>query len=92
MNTGSGGTVLTGLPMLMGATSKVGGISWVVGAVYRTIQGRYGADGIVLSVLELKLDRSWRLVFVGTAIARVWQSIVMKGQELQQKARLLYEA
>ena len=57
--------MLTGLPMLMGATSRVGGISWVVGAVYRIIQGRYGADGIVLSVLELKLDRSWRLVAGG---------------------------
>ena len=38
-NTGSGNTVLTRLPMLMGGTNKVGRLSCIVGAVYRTIQG-----------------------------------------------------
>ena len=49
-NTGSGDTVLTRLPMLVGGTHKMGRLSWVVGAVHRIIQGCYGADEIVLSV------------------------------------------
>ena len=92
-NTGSGDTVLTRLPMLVGGTNKVGRLSWVVGAVYRIIQGCYGADGIVLSVLELKLEMEvsgWRTGMLGTAIARAEQSIVMKEEEWQHKAMLLY--
>ena len=71
----------------------MGRLSWVVGAVHRIIQGCYGADVIVLSVLELKLEMEvsgWWTGLLGTAIARVEQSIVMKGEEWQQKARLLY--
>ena len=33
----------------------------------------------------------WRIGLLGTAIARVVQSIVMREKEWQQKARLLYE-
>ena len=50
-NTGSGNTVLTGLPMLSGGTNKVGGLSWVVGAVQRILQGCNCKGGIVLSIL-----------------------------------------
>ena len=90
-NTGSGDTVLTRLPMLIGGTNKAGRLSWIAGAVYKIIRGCYGADGIVRSVLELKLElevRGWWTGLLGTA--RVEQSIVMKGEEWQQKARLLY--
>ena len=90
---GSGDTVLTRLPMLMGGTNKVGRLSWVAGVVYRIIQGCYGADAIVLSVLELKLElevSGWWTGLLGTAIARVEQSIVTKGEEWQQTVRLLY--
>ena len=93
-NTGSGNTVLTRLPMLIGGTNKVGGLSWVVGAIHRIIQRCYGADVIMLSVLELKLEMEvsgWRTGLLGTAIARVEQSIVMKGEERQHKARVPYE-
>ena len=48
----------------------------------------------MLSVLELKLElevSGWWTGLLGTAIARVEQSIVMKGEERQQKARLLYD-
>ena len=93
-NTGSGDTVLTRLPMLAGGTNKVGRLSWVVGAIHRIIQGCYGADAIVLSVLELKLEMEVsgsRTGLLGTAIARVEQSMVMKGEERQHKARLLYK-
>ena len=55
-NTGSSGTVLTRLPMLTGGTNKVGRLSWVVGAAHRVIQGCYGDDDIVLSLLELRLE------------------------------------
>ena len=55
-NTSSGGTVLTRLPMLIGGTNKVGRLSWVVGAVHRVVQGCYGDDDIVLSLLELRLE------------------------------------
>ena len=91
-NTCSGDTVLTRLPMMCGGTNKVGRLSWVVGAIHRIIQGCYGADAIVLSVLELKLMEvsGWRTGMLGTAIARVEQSIVMKEEEWQHKARLLY--
>ena len=75
-NTGSGDTVLTGLPMPKGGTNKVamGRLSWVVGAVHRILQGCYGDDGIVLSVLELtrKLElevRGWWAGLLGIAIA-----------------------
>ena len=55
-NTGSGDTALTRLPMLAGGTNKIGRLSWVVGTIYKIIQGYYGNDGIVLSILELKLE------------------------------------
>ena len=45
-------------------------------------------------VLELKLEREvsgWWTGLLGTAMTRVEQSIVMKGKEWQQKARLLYQ-
>ena len=44
-NSGSGDTVLTRLPMLAGGTSKMGRLSWVVGTIYRIIQGCYGGVG-----------------------------------------------
>ena len=72
--------------MLVGGTNKMGRLSWVVGAVHRIIQGCYGADGVVLSVLELKPEMEvsgWWTGLLGTAIARVEQSIVMKGKELE---------
>ena len=81
-NTGSGDTVLTRLPMLAGGTNKVGRLSWVVGAIHRIIQGCYGDDDIVLSILEPKLElevSGWWIGLLGTAIARVEQSMVMKG-------------
>ena len=92
-NTCSGDTVLTRLPMMCGGTNKVGRLSWVVGAIHRIIQGCYGADDIVLSVLELKLEMEvsgWRTGMLGTAIAKVEQSMKMKEKEWQHKARLLY--
>ena len=54
--------------------------------MHRIIQGRYGADGIVLSVLELKLQLEMevgglRAGMLGTAIAKVAQSTVMKEEE-----------
>ena len=55
-NTISGDTVLTRLPMLIGGTNKVGRLSWVVGAVHRVVQGCYGDDDILLSLLELRLE------------------------------------
>ena len=77
--------VLTRLPMLcVGGTNKVGRLSWVVGAIHWIIQGCYGADNIVLSVLELKLEMEvsgWRTGLLGTALARVEQSMIMKGEE-----------
>ena len=91
-STGSGDNVRTRLPMLTGGTNKVGGLAWVVGAIHRIIQGCYGDDVIVLSILALKLDVSgWWTGLVGTAIAEVEQSTVTKGTEWQQKARSLYE-
>ena len=48
--------MLTRLPMMCGGTSKVGGLSWVVGAIHGIIQGCYGTDDIVLSVLKLQLE------------------------------------
>ena len=47
----------------------------------------------MLSVLELKLEMevsSWSTSMSGTAIAKVEQSTVMKGEEWQHEARLLY--
>ena len=47
----------------------------------------------MLSVLELKLElevSGWRPGILGTAIARVEQSMKMKEEEWQHKARLLY--
>ena len=84
-NTSSGDTVLTRLPMLIGGTSKVGRLSWVVGATHRIIQGLgcYGDDDIVLSILELKLElgvSGWWTGLLGIAIAKVEQSIVMRGK------------
>ena len=78
--------------LLMGGTSKVRRLSWVVGTVYRIIQGCYGAAGIVPSVQELKLGlevTGWWTGLLGTAIARAEQPMVMKGNEWQQKAGLL---
>ena len=92
-NTCSGDTVLTRLPMMWGGTNKVGRLSWVAGAIHRIIQGCYGADDVVLSVLELKLEMAvsgWRTGMLGTAIAKVEQSIKMTEKEWQHKARLLY--
>ena len=92
-NTCSGDTVLTRLPMMCGGTNKVGRVSWTVGAIHRIIQGCYGADDTVLSVLELKLEMEvsgWRIDMLGTAIAKVEQSMKMKEGEWQHKARLLY--
>ena len=90
-NTCSGDTVLTRLPVICGGTNKVGRMSWVVGAIHRIIQGCYGADDIVLSVLELKLEVSgWRTGMLGTAIAKVEPSMKMKEKECRHKARLLY--
>ena len=85
--------MLTRLPMMCGGTNKVGRVSWAVGAIHRVIQGCYGADDIVLSVLELKLEMEvsgWRPGILGTAIAKVEQSMKMKEEEWQHKARLLY--
>ena len=45
-NTGSGDTVLTRLPLLKGGTNKVGRLSWVVGAVHRTLR-----DAMVMMTL-----------------------------------------
>ena len=73
---------------------KVGRLSWVVGAVHRILQGCYGDDGIVLSILELKLElevSGWWTGLLRIAIAKVEQSVVAKGREWQQKAGLLYE-
>ena len=95
-DTCSGDTVLTRLSMLEGGTNKIGRVSWVVGTIYRIIQGCFGDDGIMLSILELKLEletSGWWIGLLGTAIARVdsEQSTAMKGKEWQQKARLLYQ-
>ena len=86
--------MLTRLPMLIGGANKVGGLSWVVGAVHRILQGCYGNDGVVLSLLELRLELAvsgWCTGLLRTAIAKVEQSIMEKGKQWQQKARLLYE-
>ena len=69
-------------------------MSWVGGTIYTIVQGRFGDDDIILSILELKLEletSGWWTVLLETAIARVHQSIVMKGKERQQKARFLYQ-
>ena len=61
-HTCSGGTVVTRprapLALLAGGTSKMGRLSWVVGAIHRAIRECYGNGGIstVLSALELKLE------------------------------------
>ena len=56
--------------MLAGGTNTVGRLSWVVGAIYMIVQGCYGNDAIVLSILELKLEVSgWWTGLLGTAIA-----------------------
>ena len=60
--------------MLTGGTNKVGRLSWVVGAIHRIIQGCYGDDGIVMSMLELELElevSGWWTGLLGTAIAKV---------------------
>ena len=78
--------MLTRLPMLKGGTNKVGRLSGVVGAVHRILQGCYGDDGIVLSLLELRLElevSGWCTGLLRTAIARVEQSVVVKGKEWQ---------
>ena len=77
----TGDTVLPRLPMMRGGTNKVGRLSWDVGAIHRIIQGYFGADGIVLSVLELELEMevgSWRTGVLSTAITNVEQSVIMK--------------
>ena len=59
-------------------------LSWVVGAIHRIVQGCYGDDGIVLSIIELELELGvggWWTGLLGTAIARVEQSVVTKGKE-----------
>ena len=48
----------------------------------------------MLSILELNLEMEisgWWTGLLQTAIARVEQSIVVKGKECQQKAKLLYQ-
>ena len=93
-NTGSGDTVLTRLSVLTGGNNRVGGLSWLVGAVHRILQGCYGDDDIVLSILELMLEleiSGWWTGLLGIAIAKVEQSIVTRGKKWQQKARVLYE-
>ena len=58
-------------------------MSWVVGAIHRILQGCYGDDDIVLSILELKLElevSGWWTGLLGIAIAKVEQSIVMRGK------------
>ena len=53
-----------------------------------------GDDDIVLSLLELRLELAvsgWCTGLLRTAVAKVEQSIMEKGKEWQQKARLLYE-
>ena len=55
-STGSGDTPLTRPPMPAGGTNKIGRVPWVAGTTYRIIQGCFGDDGIVLSILELKLE------------------------------------
>ena len=42
--------------MPAGGTNKIGRVPWVAGTTYRIIQGCFGDDGIVLSILELKLE------------------------------------
>ena len=67
---------------------------WVVGAIHRIIQGCYGDNDRVISVLELKLEleaSGWWTGLLGNAIAKAEQSIVMNGKQWQQKAWLLYE-
>ena len=81
--------------MLTGGTGSAGGLSWVVGAIHRIIQGRCGDGGIVLSILELELELEVGGWWTSTgllviAIAKVVQPIVMKRKEWQQKVRLLY--
>ena len=91
-NTGSGGTVLTGLPVMPGGTGRMGRPSWVVGAVMirRIVQGCFGDDGLVLSILELEIEISgWWACLLQTPMARAEQPPVMKGKEWQQQARLL---
>ena len=49
----------------------------------------------MFSILELELElevSGWWAGLLGIAIAKVEQSIVAKGKEWQQNARLLYEA
>ena len=67
-NTSSGDTVLTRLPMLIGCTNKVGRLSWIVGAIHRILQGCYGDDDIVLSILELKLELEVSGCMVGWSV------------------------
>ena len=71
----------------------MGRLSWVVGTIYRIVQGCLGDDDIVLSIPELtpELETSiWWTGLLGTTIARVMPSIAMKGKPWQQRAGLLY--
>ena len=82
------------LPVLVGGTNKVVRLSWIVGAIHRILQGCYGDDDIVLSLLELRLELAvsgWCAGLLKTAVAKVEQSIQEKGKEWQRKARLLYK-
>ena len=92
-DTGSGDTVLMRLLMLTRG-NKVVRLSWVVDAIHRIIQGCFGDDDIVLTILELELElevSGWWTGLLETTIAKVEQSIAMNGKEWQQTARLLYE-
>ena len=78
--------------MLIGGTNKVGRLSWIVGAIHRILQGCYGDDDIVLSLLELRLELAvsgWCAGLLRAAVAKAEQSIVEKSREWQNKATLL---
>ena len=84
--------MLTRLLMMCGGTNKVRRLSWVVGAIHRIIQGCYGANAIVLSVLELKLEMEvsgWRTGMIGTAIAKVEQSMKMNEDPTHQRVTVI---
>ena len=65
----------------------------MVGAIHRIVQGCFGDDDLVLSILELKLEmeiRSWWTGHLQSGRSSPY-SLVMKGKEWQKQARLLYQ-
>ena len=55
------------------------------GAIHRIVQGCFSDDGIVLSILELRLEvvvSGWWTGLLQTAIARVEQPLETKGEEM----------